>query len=163
MNCKVCKEPAIVRVSKSEKNNGKEFYSCPKGCQGWIGWADESQNVPREKKPFVQKPPATPMPNTSKTEKYINEDNEVGCKACGKTCMIKRSSSEKNYGKEYYACQDFCNIWNGWVEDEVIKVIEKQPKPQPVKQPNPQPVKKQPEVKKQKTSKKIFNMLPEEF
>ena len=122
---------------------------------------------------LVPKPPATPLPNTSKTKLYVNEDNEIGCKACGKTCMIKRSSSEKNYGKEYYACQDFCNIWNGWVEDEVNqpieqeKQVEKQFEKQPEKQLEKQPEKqleKQP-AKKQKvnSSKKIFNMLPEEF
>ena len=119
MNCKICKEPAIVKISKSAKNAGKEYYACPKQCQGWIGWVDQTLNKPRT--PFVPKqPPATPMPNTSPNEPYINEDGEIGCKACGKTCIIKKSSSEKNMGREYFACQDQCNIWNGWVEDSDV-------------------------------------------
>jgi hypothetical protein len=48
---------------------------------------------------------------------------EVLCKNCGEVCDIKSSKSEKNLGKEYYACPSQCkNVWNGWVEGSVSHV-----------------------------------------
>lgn len=44
--CEVCHAMLTVRVSKSEKNPGRQFWVCPnavKGnqCDGFIGWVDE--------------------------------------------------------------------------------------------------------------------------
>jgi hypothetical protein len=113
MNCKKCAAECIIKVSRSQANLNKEFYSCPAGCQGWVGWVDPTMNVPR---PQVEQKPATLLPNASKNAYYVNADGDIACKACGTACIIKRSKSEKNMNKEYYACQSNCNIWNGWVE-----------------------------------------------
>jgi hypothetical protein len=43
---------------------------------------------------------------------------DVVCKNCDELCDVKSSKSEKNPGKEYYACPSRCKgVWNGWVED----------------------------------------------
>ena len=135
MNCKTCGNACVVKVSKSQSNSGKEFYSCPSGCQGWVGWVDQTLNV---QKPQIERPPAKLLPGANKNDYYMNGDGDIACKACGTACIIKRSKSPKNMNKEYYGCQNNCNVWNGWVEESEKIVIpeDKLPKkkPEPVKQ-----------------------------
>lgn len=114
MNCKSCGNACVAKVSKSQSNFGKEFYSCPSGCQGWIGWVDPSMNI---KKAPVERKPAKMLPNAPKDDYFYNKDGDIACKSCGTACMIKRSKTEKNMNKEYYACQNNCNVWNGWVNE----------------------------------------------
>jgi hypothetical protein len=117
MNCKTCGTTCVIKVSKSQANMGKEFYSCPAGCQGWIGWVDNSLNVQIERKP------AKLLPNAPKNDYFYNADGDIACKSCGTACLIKRSKSPKNMNREYYACQSNCNVWNGWVEESEKIVI----------------------------------------
>jgi hypothetical protein len=44
---------------------------------------------------------------------------DVLCKNCSQECTIKSSKSEKNPGRDYYACPSGCKgAWNGWVDDD---------------------------------------------
>ena len=135
MNCKTCGTSCIVKVSKSQSNFGKEFYSCPGGCTGWVGWVDQSMNV---QKPQIERAPAKLLPGANKDDYYINADGDVGCKSCGMACIIRRSKSPKNMNREYYGCQNNCNVWNGWVEeaDKIVIPEDKLPKVKP--EPKPQ-------------------------
>jgi hypothetical protein len=40
MKCKDCKADCNEMVAKTEKNFGKQFWSCPNRCKCWNGWID---------------------------------------------------------------------------------------------------------------------------
>jgi hypothetical protein len=64
----------------------------------------------------------------------------VSCKNCGQDCDIKNSKSDKNPGREYYACPSGCKgTWNGWVDDDAVSASSSAPKKQsgPVPDTNP--------------------------
>ena len=44
--CRLCGKPAIIRVSQSARNPNRLYFCCPEdGCQGWLGWCVDAENV----------------------------------------------------------------------------------------------------------------------
>ena len=39
-NCKNCKTECQIKISKTDKNYGKEFWGCPNRCKVWNGWVE---------------------------------------------------------------------------------------------------------------------------
>ena len=71
--CKECKTECLAKESRTEKNKGKKFWSCPKRCKVWNGWI-ESVNGGGQSN----------TSNTSNRSNMSNMDNTV------KTAPIKR-------------------------------------------------------------------------
>jgi len=102
--CKKCNAECDTKISKSPANPGREFYVCPSGCKGWIGWADSAD----ETVATVTAPPkATPMVSSEK----------VKCNSCQADCTQRTSNTAKNRGKMFWGCPKGCKAWNGWVND----------------------------------------------
>ena len=40
--CATCGGGCVVRVSRSEKNNGRRYWKCPAHEDEWVGWADDA-------------------------------------------------------------------------------------------------------------------------
>lgn len=89
-NCKECGDECEIRASKSDKNPGKQYWSCPNRCKGWIGWIEDSA---------------------------VKKGSGVKCKECTTECVEKQSFTEKNKGKRFWSCPKRCKVWNGWIED----------------------------------------------
>lgn len=141
----------------------QEFYACPggqNGCQGWIGWVDESKNQQKPafkssfKKSSAKSGAKFSKPNEN--EVCYNADGEPCCKECGISCITKTSRTEKNMNREFFVCQKNCQVWNGWTDDpNAVKTFFKAPsntqvvppKPQAPIQSAKQPAAKQPAVK----------------
>lgn len=90
-NCKDCDGQLEVRASKSAKNPGRQYWSCPSRCKVWNGWIDDD---------IATKP------------------SGIFCKDCKTECVAKESRTEKNKGKSFWSCPKRCKVWNGWVLPE---------------------------------------------
>ena len=49
-SCPDCQTGAVERTAKTEKNAGRKFWSCPKGCKTWIGWVGDNRPAKASKK-----------------------------------------------------------------------------------------------------------------
>lgn len=142
MLCK-CGQPCIIRTSKKPTSYDEEFYACPggqNGCQGWIGWVDESKN---QKKPVFKssfkKGGASNFSKQNEEEVCYNSDGEPCCKECGISCITKTSRTEKNMNREFFVCQKNCQVWNGWADSpNAVKTYFKKSSNNTVVPPKPQ-------------------------
>jgi hypothetical protein len=59
--CKECSTPCQRNVSRTAKNPGRAFWSCPGKCKVWNGWEDEVPDIvfTRERAP-LSAPPLSP-------------------------------------------------------------------------------------------------------
>ena len=63
--CKSCQTECVARESKTAKNFGKKFWSCPKRCKVWNGWIEAVETVDSSK-PTKPAKPAKPAQNKRK-------------------------------------------------------------------------------------------------
>jgi hypothetical protein len=68
--CVDCNSEAIERVSRSDKNPGRAFWTCPQRNHPWIGWVDEV------------KVPELP-PTCLKCQGVLDVDKEMGAREEG--------------------------------------------------------------------------------
>ena len=81
-SCPDCQTGAVERTAKTEKNAGRKFWSCPKGCKTWIGW------VPGKATPSAEK-----------------DREDYTCKQCGRrlTVAAEVTLNMKRLGVPHFA------------------------------------------------------------
>lgn len=83
--CSTCGQPAIIKIANTERNNGREFYACPRGDKVWIGWADEEPEKHQFKRPRIEPqqcqlaPLASPSLYSQSSQPYASPENPAGC------------------------------------------------------------------------------------
>jgi len=112
--CNKCESQCVVRVSKSQTNPEREFYSCPGGCKGWIGWVDETSIG--EKSATVGEKSATAAVKAVQAAQATKIGTQK-CPTCAGACIPKTSNTEKTRGKEFWSCKNRCKAWIGWVSN----------------------------------------------
>ncbi len=91
MNCKSCQCACVSALCKSQRNLGRAYWACPNQCKVFNGFLDT-----------INKQTTTCAGGLPK------------CKACEACCVIRTSQSEKNPGRQYFACLK-CTAFNGFV------------------------------------------------
>lgn len=112
-NCKTCGTPCDVKISKSDKNPGKEFWSCPNRCKGWNGWVDETPKTSNTSGNYNSTTTNDDRSNTTNDTSSAKPTKR--CPKCGMQCKERTSKTPKNFGKKFWACPKNCEGWIGWV------------------------------------------------
>ena len=98
MKCKECDTECSEMTAKTEKNNGKKFWSCPNRCKCWNGWVDVPSKSNAKAKPQIKYEDSDEDDGSSPTKKTVAKKvapKVIPKKEAPKSMFVNSTESEE--------------------------------------------------------------------